>query len=194
MRRAHRKRKRKGVNRKERRTKIPNRIPIEARPACVEDRMEFGHWEGDSLVSRKSLVALNSLVERTSRLSYFTKMKRKTADETHRVVVERLNRLPQTARLTLTMDNGTENAKHQDITAAIGTKCYFAHPYASWERGTNENTNGLVRWYLPKGTDFSKITDEQIRQIESLINNRPRKCLGYKTPLEAASPYVALQG
>jgi IS30 family transposase len=194
LRRAHRKRKRKGVNRRERRTKIPNRIPIEARPACVEERMEFGHWEGDSLVSRKSLVALNSLVERTSKLLYLTKMKRKTAEETHRVVVERLNRLPQTARLTITMDNGTENAKHQDITAAIGTKCYFAHPYASWERGTNENTNGLVRWYLPKGTDFSKITDEQIRQIESLINNRPRKCLGYKTPLEAASPYVALQG
>jgi IS30 family transposase len=110
------------------------------------------------------------------------------------VVVEKLKRLPQRARLTLTMDNGTENAKHQEITSAIGTKCYFAHPYASWERGTNENLNGLVRWYLPKGTDFSKITDEQIKQIESLINNRPRKCLGYRTPLEVASSYVALRG
>jgi IS30 family transposase len=174
LRRAHRKRKQKGVSRGERKTKIPNRISIEERPASVLERKEFGHWEGDSLVSRKSLVALNSLVERTSKLLYLSKMKRKTALETYRVVVEKLKKLPQRARLTLTMDNGTENAKHQEITSAIGTKCYFAHPYASWERGTNENLNGLVRWYLPKGTDFSKITDEQIKQIESLINNRPR--------------------
>jgi IS30 family transposase len=181
------------VSRGERKTKIPNRISIEERPASVLERKEFGHWEGDSLVSRKSLGALNSLVERTSKLLYLSKLKRKTALETYRVVVEKLKKLPQRARLTLTMDNGTENAKHQEITSTIGTKCYFAHPYASWERGTNENLNGLVRWYLPKGTDFSKITDEQIKQIESLINNRPRKCLGYRTPLEVASSYVALR-
>ncbi len=92
------------------------------------------------------------------------------------------------------MDNGTENAEHQEITASIGIDCYFAHPDSSWERGTNENINGLIRWYLPKGTDFNTITDEQIARIESLLNNRPRKCLDYKTPSEVASPFVALQG
>jgi IS30 family transposase len=92
------------------------------------------------------------------------------------------------------MDNGTENAMHQEITSAIGINCFFARPYASWERGTNEHTNGLVRWYLPKGTDFRNISDDEIARIESLINNRPRKCLGFKTPLEAASHFVALRG
>ena len=92
------------------------------------------------------------------------------------------------------MDNGTENADHQEMTARIGIKCYFAHPYASWERGTNENSNGLIRWYLPKGTDSNTITEKQIAKIESLLNNRPRKCLGFKTPNEVATHFVAPQG
>ena len=194
LRRAHRKRKVKGIGRKTKKTKIPNRTSIEARPASIETRKQFGHWEGDSLVSRKSTVSLNSLVERKSRLLILTKLKRKTADETNKAVVKRLNGFPQNSRRTLTMDNGSENAGHQKITAAIGIKCYFAQPYASWQRGTNENTNGLIRWYLPKGTDFSKISDQHIAQIESLINNRPRKCLGFKTPIEVASSFVALRG
>lgn len=94
----------------------------------------------------------------------------------------------------MTADNGTENAHHEGITTAIGVKCFFAHPYSSWERGTNEHINGIIRWYLPKGTDFSKITEHEIAHIESLINNRPRKCLGFKTPFEVASSFVALQG
>jgi IS30 family transposase len=194
LRRAHRKRKLKGIGRKTKKTKIPNRTPIDARPTSVETRQQFGHWEGDSLISRKSTVSLNSLVERKSRLLILTKLKRKSADETNKAVVKRLNGFPQKSRRTLTMDNGSENAGHQKITSAIGIKCYFAQPYASWQRGTNENTNGLIRWYLPKGTDFSKISDEHIAQIESLINNRPRKCLGFRTPIEVASSFVALRG
>ena len=194
LRRAHRKRKTKGIGRKARKTKIPNRISIEQRPLSVETRKQAGHWEGDSLVSRKSLVALNSLVERKSRLLMLTKLSRKSASDTVEAVVKRLNALPPAARRTLTMDNGTENAGHQEMTADIGIQCYFAHPYASWERGTNENINGLIRWYLPKGTDFNTITKEQIAKIESLLNNRPRKCLGFKTPMEVAAPFVALQG
>jgi IS30 family transposase len=194
LRRAHRKRKAKGIGRKVRKTKIPNRISIEQRPPCVEKRKQIGHWEGDSLVSRKSLVALNSLVERKSRLLKLTKLPRKSASDTVDAVVMRLKELPPETRRTLTMDNGTENAGHQKMTADIGIQCYFAHPYASLERGTNENTNGLIRWYLPKGTDFNTITEKQIAQIESLLNNRPRKCLGFKTPLEVASQFVALQG
>jgi IS30 family transposase len=194
LRRAHRKRKNKGIGRHERKTKIPNRVSIDARPPAVDDREVFGHWEGDSLVSRKSLVALNSLVERRSRLLFLTRLDRKTAKATFQTIVGRLQGLPPEARMTLTLDNGTENAMHEEITSTIGISCFFAHPYASWERGTNEYINGLIRWYLPKGTDFCNISNAQIACIESLINNRPRKCLGFKTPLEVASPIVALQG
>ena len=193
LRRAHRKRKHKGIGRKERKTKIPNRISIDARPQSVETRHQFGHWEGDSLVSRKSVAALNSLTERKSRLVLLTKLGRKGALETKDAIITRLRHLPPDARRSLTLDNGTENTQHQEITATLGTKCFFAHPYSSWERGTNENINGLVRWFLPKGTDFSKITEQQISRIESLINNRPRKCLKFKTPYEVVFPSVALQ-
>jgi len=190
--RGHRKRKKKGIGRKERKTKIPNRIPIEERPLSADNRSWFGHWEGDSLVSRKSLAALNSLVERKSRLLLLTRLKRKTAEQTSDAVIERLGLLPKGARRTLTLDNGSENSRHEDITEAIGTQCYFARPYASWQRGSNEQVNGLIRRYFPKGTDFAKVTDEQVERVESIINNRPRKCLGYKTPLEVAYASVAL--
>jgi IS30 family transposase len=194
LRRAHKKRRNKSIGRKARKTKIPNRVPIDARPKSVESRRYYGHWEGDSLVSRKSLAALNSLTERKSRFLFLTKLNRKGAEETRNAVVSRLHKLPARMRRTLTLDNGTENAQHEEITARIKTKCYFAHPYASWQRGTNEHINGLIRWYLPKGTDFCKISEEQIAQIESLINNRPRKCLGFKTPFEVVASVVALQG
>lgn len=187
LRRAHRKRRNKSIGRKVRKTTIPNRIPIDDRPKSVESRRHAGHWEGDSLISRKSKVALNTLVERKSRLVLITKLSRKSADETNRAVIGRLKRLPTRERQTLTLDNGTENAKHEQLTAKLGIKCYFARPYASWERGTNENANGLIRWYLPKGTDFRTITPEQIARVEQLLNNRPRKCLGYRTPMEVAA-------
>jgi IS30 family transposase len=170
--RGHRKRRKKGVGRKERKTKIPNRISIMERPVSADNRSRYGHWEGDSLVSRKSLAALNSLVERKSRFLMLTRIDRKTAEQTTDAVVRRLQGLPEKARRTLTLDNGTENAGHEDITEAIGTRCYFADPYASWQRGANEQVNGLVRRYFPKGTDFSKITDEQVAWVEARINNR----------------------
>jgi IS30 family transposase len=187
LRRAHKKRRNKGIGRKVRKTTIPNRIPIDDRPKSVENRRHYGHWEGDSIISRKSKVALNTLVERKSRLVLITKLPRKSATETNRAVIGRLKKLPAKGRQTLTLDNGTENAKHEQLSVKLGIRCYFARPYASWQRGTNENLNGLIRWYLPKGTDFRKITSEQIARIEYLINSRPRKCLGYKTPLEVAA-------
>lgn len=193
LRRAHKKRRNKSIGRKVRKTKIPNRIPIDDRPQSIENRYRYGHWEGDSMVSRKSKAALNTLAERKSRLVLITKLPRKGAAETNKAIINRLKKLPASGRQTLTLDNGTENAKHEQLSAKLGIKCYFAHPYSSWERGTNENLNGLIRWYLPKGTDFSKITPEQIARIEYLINSRPRKCLGYKTPLEVAASSVALR-
>lgn len=194
LRRAHKKRKAKGIGRKEKKTKIPNRNPIDARPKSVEDRKQYGHWEGDTLISRKSKAALHTLVERKSRFLVLSKLDRKSATETSKTIIRRLGKLPVRGRRTLTLDNGTENAKHAKVTAKLGMKCYFARPYASWQRGTNENTNGLVRWYLPKGTDFSKIDKDQLKLIEYLINSRPRKCLGYKTPIEVAASSVALAG
>jgi transposase, IS30 family len=187
LRRAHKKRRNKSIGRKVRKTTIPNRISIDVRPKSVESRRHAGHWEGDSLISRKSKAALNTLVERKSRLVLITKLSRKSADETNRAVIDRLKKLPARGRQTLTLDNGTENAKHEALSARLGIRCYFARPYASWERGANENANGLIRWYLPKGTDFRKITHEQIARIEYLLNSRPRKCLGYKTPMEVAA-------
>jgi IS30 family transposase len=194
LRRAHKKRKAKGIGRKERKTKIPNRISIDARPKAVESRKQYGHWEGDTLISRKSKAAIHSMIERKSRLLLLTKLDRKSASATSRTIIRRLGKLPAKGRRTLTLDNGTENAKHEKVTSKIGLKCYFARPYAAWQRGANEHANGLVRWYLPKGTDFSKIDKEQLKWIEHQINSRPRKCLGYKTPLEVAASSVALTG
>ena len=189
--RAHRKRKSKGIGRKERKTKIPNRVPIEERPISADNRSRYGHWESDSLVSRKSVAALNSLVERKSRYAMLSRMGQKTAEQTRDAILARLKHMPPKVRRTLTFDNGTENARHEEITEGIGAKCFFARPYASWQRGTIENVNGLVRRYFPKGTDFGKITDAQVAWVESRINNRPRKCLGYKTPAEVAAVALA---
>ena len=175
-----------------RKTKIPNRVGIEERPKDVESREVFGHWEGDTMVSKKSRVVLQSLVERKSRLVLLRLLSGRTAAETANSVIKRLGKFPSHARRTLTLDNGTENAGHAQITSALGTKCYFARQYASWQRGTNENINGLVRYYLPKGTDFEKVSEEEIAMVESLINNRPKKCLGFQTPIEVAALCVAL--
>ena len=193
LRRAHRIRRNKGVGRKRRKLKIPNRIPISARPKSVESRIQYGHWEGDSLISGKSKAAVNTLIERKSRLVLITKLDRKGAAETNQAVIKRLKGIPAAGRRTLTLDNGTENSSHEQLTTKLGIKCYFADAYASWQRGTSENINGLIRWYLPKSTDFRKISKEQIAQIEYLLNSRPRKCLGYRTPLEVAASSVALR-
>ena len=169
---------------------MQNRVSIDERPVIVSTRMEPGHWEGDSMVSRKSSVALNTMVERTSGLVCISKLRDITSKETARVIVRRLGRIPQRLRRTLTLDNGFENARHEKIAKTVATQIYFAHPYHSWERGTNENTNGLIRWYLPKGTDFAAIPERTISLIEYRLNTRPRKRLGWRTPLEAFNSLV----
>lgn len=169
---------------KPQRLKIADAISISERPVNVELRQELGHWEGDSVVSRQSKFGLNTLVERKSGLVFITKIENGKAEATTRAVINRLNRLPKNKKRTLTLDNGSENAGHKLITETLGTKCYFARPYHSWERGTNENTNGLIRYYFPKKTDFATVTEEQVRQVEEILNNRPRKRLKWLTPLE----------
>lgn len=184
LRRHYIKRRKKGSGRRSKQSHIHNRVPIELRPPEVNERKELGHWEGDSMFSRDSLAALNTLVERKSGFTLITKLNRKTAENTKDVVIRRLSRLPDYLRKTLTLDNGSENAGHEKITAAIGTTCYFATPYHSWERGTNENTNGLVRQYFPKGVNFANVSEEDIVKVEWLLNTRPRKRHNYRTPME----------
>lgn len=167
---------------------------IDERPKEVEERLVLGHWETDSMISRKSSVGLNTIVERKTGLVFITKIKNGTAEQTREAVTQRLTVFPKEIRKTITSDNGSENALYDEVMRELETSWYFAHPYHSWERGTNENTNGLIRWYFPKGTDFGKIRDETIRAVESALNNRPRKRLGWRTPLEAFNESVAITG
>jgi IS30 family transposase len=153
----------------------------------------MGHWEGDSMVSSRNNTILYSLVERRTRLVKLVRVRGRDGKRTAMAVIRRLGPLPKRARRTLTMDNGFEHTRHESITAAIGIRCYFCDPYSAWQRGTNENRNGMVRRYFPKGTDFAKLTKIEIDRIESAINNRPMKCLGYRTPFEAAARFVALR-
>lgn len=164
--------------------KIVGAISISERPREIELREKIGHWEGDSVVSSQSKYRLNTLVERKSGLLFVTKVNNGTASETSQAVIDRLSVLPKNRRQTLTLDNGPENSGHKIITKNLGTKCYFARPYHSWERGTNENTNGLIRYYFPKKTDFAKISEEEIKRVETILNNRPRKRLNWLTPFE----------
>ena len=178
--RRHKKRAKKGM-RKGQRIFRPNGASIDERPAIVSSRSRLRDWEGDSIESRNHQPGLNSLVDRKSGLLLLSRLSAKTAEATHVVVSKRLEGLPAH---TLTLDNGPENQYWQETEADTGVKVYLAHPYSSWERGTNENTNGLVRRYFPKGTDFSLVADAEVARVEYALNTRPRKRLGWKTPLE----------
>lgn len=191
LKRRHKRRAKKGM-RKSQRIWRPKGISIDLRPKEVDTREVLGHWETDSMVSKKSRVGLNTLVERKTGLVFITRITDGTSETTKDTVIERLGSLPQQFRKTITSDNGPENFAYGETMQALDLDWYFAHPYHSWERGTNENTNGLIRWYLPKGTDFATISNETIKAIETALNNRPRKRLGWKTPLEAFNESVAL--
>lgn len=173
---------------------IAGRISIDARPPEVAARVRIGDWEDDSIVSRQSPVCLNALVERKSGILKLTRVPNSTAAATARAVVARLREVPAELRRTMTVDNGHEHANHRTVTDATGAEVFFCHPYHSWERGTNENTNGLVREYFPKQTDFAKVGDAEVARVEAIINCRPRKRLGYLTPLEMFNRAVALKG
>lgn len=178
------KRRRKKSWRKEKRTLIPNRIWIELRPKKVENRKEFGHWEGDSIIGVWTGSALNTNRERKSRKMFIEKINRKTAENTRLATVKRFKSLPEWARKTKTDDNWCEFTQHEKVTKEIGMKIYFADPYSSWQRWTNENWNWLVRRFFPKKTNFDNISNKEIKAVEDWINNRPMKCLWYKTPNE----------
>lgn len=192
--RAHKKRKFFGQGHHHNGSHIPCRVPLSKRPKHIEKRKQPGHWETDTVVSRQSKKALAVSLERSSRLLRINKLSAKESSKLVNALKNQLNRYPQALRRTITYDNGSENVKHQRTNEFLGTKSYFCAPFHSWEKGSIENGIGLVRRYLPKKTDFATISSYRIRKIESLLNNRPRKCLNYKTPSEVFTASVALAG
>lgn len=158
---------------------------IEMRPLEVLARRTVGHWEDDSLVFSPTVpTRLRTAVERKSGIVFIDKAHDRTMAEANRITMERFARLPVHARKTLTRDRGPENLGHEVLRKELGTRVFFAHAYSSWERGSNENTNGLIRRFFPKKTDFRTVTNKEIRLVERLLNSRPRKRLGWKTPYE----------
>lgn len=178
----------------ERRGQIPNKVSIDERPAIVEHRQRLGDWELDTIIGKGHKQAIVSLSERKSRLSLIAKVETKGAEGVKEAVITLLKPLAEHVH-TITSDNGKEFSRHETIAETLNADFYFAHPYASWERGLNENTNGLIRQYFPKGHDFTTITQEDIQRVMDKLNNRPRKCLGMKTPNQVffgINPPVAL--
>lgn len=158
---------------------------IDLRPKEVEERRTIGHWEDDSIVfSPTCPVRLRTTNERVSGLVFISKTRDRTMSEANRITKEQFETIPEQLRKTLTRDRGAENLGYKSLEKELGTRCFFAHAYHSWERGSNENVNGLVRRFFPKKTDFRMITDEEIQRVEYLLNTRPRKRLGWKTPYE----------
>lgn len=182
--RAHRKRKHRGYSRKHKKSHIPGRISIKERPQTVLKRLHIGHWETDTISCRKSYQAVQVTVERKARYTKLAKLQAKTSRAMSVALVRKLSRCPANIRLSITYDNGPENAEHMRTNKILGTCSYFCEPFHSYERGTVENTIGLVRRFLPKKTNLAKISQDHLVQIESWLNNRPRKCLGFKTPAE----------
>ncbi len=191
LRRKKKRRTRKGM-RKCQRIFRPKGVSIDTRPAVVAEKTRVGDWEGDSVESKDHKPGVNTLLERKTGIFLITKLKNKTSLATANAVQSRMSLLPKKVKNTLTLDNGTENSAWEEIEKATGLSCFFAHPYHSWERGANENANGLLREYFPKKTDFDTISDEELAEVEYRLNIRPRKRLGYMTPLEAWG--VALRG
>lgn len=191
LRRSRKRRAKKGIRRCQKALKHWG-VSIDLRPAVVERRSRVGDWEGDTVESKDHKPGINTLVERKTGLVFITKLKKRTATATLDAMTKRFANIPQNLKRTVTLDNGTENSNWQAIEKEIGIRCFYAHPYHSWERGTNENTNGLIRDYFPKKTDFDTVTDTEIAFVEYELNTRPRKRLGWRTPLEVWS--VALEG
>ena len=183
--RARKQRQRRGYSRKHKKSHIPNRISIIKRPKRIKHRKQAGHWETDTAVSRQSKAALQVTTERKTRYTRIAQLPAKTAHAMRVALTRRLSKVPTHMRASITYDNGTENTDHEITNRILGTQSYFCEPYHSWEKGTVENTIGLVRRFLPKKTDFAIVLSKDIRTVERWLNNRPRKCLNFKTPAEA---------
>ncbi len=192
--RCKKKRKKRYGSTKSRRGAIPNRVDIDQRPVIVDSRTRIGDWEGDTIIgSHNGGAVITSMVERKSRYTCLTKAKNKTATAVINSITDQM--LPISALiLTITLDNGKEFSQHEIMSTLLDANVFFAKPYHSWERGLNENTNGLVRQYFPKRIPFDSITDKDLQNVAKKLNNRPRKCLGYRTPFEVFSKSCKKRG
>ncbi len=168
----------------DRRGQIPNMTPMAERPAEVATRTVPGHWEGDLIKGARNGSAVGTLVERTTRLVLLARMEGTDATSARQGFTKKLRHVPALLRKTLTYDRGKERAEHAQLAQRLAIHIFFADPYSPWQRGTNENTNGLLRQYLPKGTDLSGYTQRALNAIAHRLNTRPRKCLNFATPLE----------
>jgi len=178
----------------ETRGKIADMLSIEERPVEVEDRTVPGHWEGDLIIGKNKQSALGTLVERTTRYTILVPLgDKKDAESVQKAFTKAFLSVPAELKKTLTYDQGKEMSEHQRFTIATGIKVYFAHPSSPWERGTNENTNGLIRQYFPKGTDFTEISVRAIKKVQRRLNDRPRAVLDYMKPDEVINILVALK-
>lgn len=173
---------------------LPAAVSITGRPRIVDSRRRFGDWEGDTIVSRGRHGGLISLVERKSGYTLLAPVEDLRAPTVRHATQQRLATLPRHLLRTMTFDNGKEFAEHEALAAATGMGIYFAKPYCAWQRGTNENTNGLVRQYLPKGTDLTAYSHHEVAAIQSSLNDRPRKRLDYLTPREVLTKNAARHG
>ena len=173
------------------RGKIPNQRMIDTRPPEVETRATVGHWEGDLINGASKTGNLVTLVERKTRFTLVDRTGTKEADEVTVGICRLFAGMPPEARLSLTLDNGKEFARHEQMATKTGMDVFFARPYHSWERGTNENTNGLIRRLHPKKSSFSGIGKAALKRIDRFLNDRPRKCLGWMTPREKMTAFLA---
>jgi IS30 family transposase len=164
---------------------IQDLVSIDARPAEVTERTVPGHWEGDLLVGHANASALGTLVERTTRFTLLVPLASKDAGTVRRAFARELRTLPAQLRRSLTYDQGPEMREHRLFTEQTKMRVYFAHPHCPWERGTNENTNGLLRQFFPKGTRFNQLARRDIKQVQTLLNDRPRKVLNWHSPAHA---------
>ena len=186
-------RKQKSGKTEEKRGKIANMLSIEERPAEVADRSVPGHWEGDLILGKYKRSALGTLVERTTRYTILVPLgDKKDAITVRQEFAKAFQSVPAELKKSMTYDQGKEMSEHQQFTIDTSIQVYFAHPGSPWERGTNENTNGLIRQYFPKGTDFSEVSEEVIKMVQRKLNDRPRKALNFYKPDEVINKLVAL--
>ncbi len=169
---------------------IEDMLSIEERPKEVADRIVPGHWEGDLIIGKNNRSALGTLVERTTRTTILVPVKSREAEVVAKSFAQEVKRLPRQMKLSVTYDQGREMARHKLFTNITGVKVYFAHPRSPWERGTNENTNGLIRQFFPKGTNFNKVSRYEVKKVQDLLNGRPRQALGFQKPYEVFNQLI----